>query len=887
MLMRAGKTAKICLPVISLWLFAAPTVADEIRTTTLAGQEEILPFAAVDGSGRAVTDLQKTEIVLLANGMNFRGFSLLHPAGPRAESFPELTQPPPGSYYMISFPYVWDPGQGLRIQLGTSRPGVRLAAPRSIEKRGSLAAIEDLQAEILALGLLRENTWLNMDLASLNLFAAGEGGKKAADIYQIRLPASFLGDRIDLYRITLSLDGTGVSLLRQGISPDAELLRIDRGGETYLLLADQEKAAALALKNAPPTAGTPAGLTPDEAGQVAAAIAGRRGKLDSLQKEDKQIPVELMAARDAEGAGAGGPLHHAVAGPEAPASVPAPSPLLPFPPLADVRSPALRSLESFRSALTRTANMHFCEEALKRLRQDQLAKALPLLAKSLDEPAAGNDSVAALLERLRRLERFQRETAREAKALAGTNVLKELQRLRPAQDEDLARDKGRELFAGLQEILGKARRELDLVRETLERMPEQMGQPEAPSPAGNGIAAAGTPELAARIERYLSAAAEIAGKTFIARAWTLGVMSDLRRVLAQYSQRVEAVKQRLVLLPESLSGPATRFVMANSRIFGREFKRSFYETTLPGLGVAPAMLDDPAFADAIIQALALEKNAQGFWEASFDDELTMIYIPPGSFTMGVPWESGGAQDESPPHRVELDGYWIARDEATFSQFDRFCQATGRPLPSDFGKGRRKHPVIGISYQDALAYCQWLSGREGVRFRLPSEAEWEGAARGPDGRMYPWGNSAPDGSLANFADANFLEYYQKADPPASEAERQQMRQWIAAAADDGYIFTAPVGSFPRGASPCGAMDMAGNVWEWVADWYDGNYYQGSPAQNPPGSPSGTYRVVRGGGWDCNPWMLRSTTRSGAPPLPGKGSESVGFRVAASPPPATPR
>jgi formylglycine-generating enzyme required for sulfatase activity len=202
-----------------------------------------------------------------------------------------------------------------------------------------------------------------------------------------------------------------------------------------------------------------------------------------------------------------------------------------------------------------------------------------------------------------------------------------------------------------------------------------------------------------------------------------------------------------------------------------------------------------------------------------------------------------------------------------------------------GKGREKRPVIGISYQDAQNYCQWLSLKTEVSFRLPTEAEWEKAARSSDKRKYPWGNTDPNGSRCNYADVNFLKYYLRESPPQDKKEKQQIINGMATASDDGQIFTAPVGSYPQGASPFGAMDMAGNVWEWVSDWYDGNYYQKSPRQNPPGSFSGTYRIVRGGSWDCNYWLLRCTGRTGAPPIPNKGSETLGFRVAASPLPAT--
>jgi formylglycine-generating enzyme required for sulfatase activity len=374
---------------------------------------------------------------------------------------------------------------------------------------------------------------------------------------------------------------------------------------------------------------------------------------------------------------------------------------------------------------------------------------------------------------------------------------------------------------------------------------------------------------------------ELADKTFIQAAWTAKVMTNLKRILEQYVSLTGATEQCLQLLPESMGESAIGFVMANNRAFSKPFKRSFYEKKLLRLGINADWLKDPSFFDVVIQARAIEKNSKGSWEAAFSEDIIMIYIPRGLFTMGVPWESGGADDESPQHEVELDAYWIAKDETTFLQYDRFCEDTGRDLPSDFDKGRKKHPVIGISFQNALDYGQGLTAKPGVLFRLPSEAEWEKAARGNDKRKYPWGNTDPDGKLGNFADLNFLKYYQEMNPPANEAEKQQMRQWIAESSDDGHIFTAAVGSYPQGASPFGAMDMAGNVWEWVADWYDGNYYQKSPRQNPPGGSSGIYRVVRGGGWDCHPWMLRSTSRSGAPPSPNKGSETIGFRVAVSP------
>ena len=175
-------------------------------------------------------------------------------------------------------------------------------------------------------------------------------------------------------------------------------------------------------------------------------------------------------------------------------------------------------------------------------------------------------------------------------------------------------------------------------------------------------------------------------------------------------------------------------------------------------------------------------------------------------------------------------------------YGKFIAATGHRKPSYWGKkrfGRPKQPVVGVSWHDAVAYCQWA----GVR--LPTEAEWEYAASGTDGRKYPWGNEAPDKTRA-VIDISGV------NRPAS------------------------VGGLPQGASPFGALDMAGNVWEWCADWYGEDYYRQSPAADPKGPAEGKYRVLRGGSWYFGPSFLRVAYRfSGTPD--GRDNDG-GFRAA---------
>jgi|GEM_PF-1173298 len=235
------------------------------------------------------------------------------------------------------------------------------------------------------------------------------------------------------------------------------------------------------------------------------------------------------------------------------------------------------------------------------------------------------------------------------------------------------------------------------------------------------------------------------------------------------------------------------------------------------------------------------QNEKGFWEAVFLNNITMVYIPEGEFTIGSPAREGDA-DEHPAHKVFLSGYWIGKSEITFSQFDAFCQETGLEKPEDEGWGRGERPVIYVSWKEANDFCAWLEKKTGFAFRLPTEAEWEKAARD----RFPWGNAAPASHLANFN-----KYIMK---------------------------TNTVGSYPKGASPYGVLDMAGNVWEWLSDWYDAGYYENSQANDPQGPQRGSERVVRGGSWAHSAEFVRSANRSQE--NPNSKLNILGFRIALS-------
>jgi formylglycine-generating enzyme len=225
----------------------------------------------------------------------------------------------------------------------------------------------------------------------------------------------------------------------------------------------------------------------------------------------------------------------------------------------------------------------------------------------------------------------------------------------------------------------------------------------------------------------------------------------------------------------------------------------------------------------------------------------MISIPAGPFTRGT---NEGGLDERPQRTLRLDAFAIDRYEVTNHQYQQFVDVTGHRKsgpPARYAKNMSKmlsinQPVVYVSWEDAEAYCHW-KGR-----RLPTEAEWEKAMRGSDGRLWPWGN----------------------------VEQPNGANW--ARVQDGHEVSAVVGTVQTDKSPYGVMDGAGNVMEWVADWYGERYYTEAPEQNPPSPDHGVYRVLRGGGYATTGADIRITSRSKM--VADFRDETIGFRCAVS-------
>lgn len=256
-----------------------------------------------------------------------------------------------------------------------------------------------------------------------------------------------------------------------------------------------------------------------------------------------------------------------------------------------------------------------------------------------------------------------------------------------------------------------------------------------------------------------------------------------------------------------------------------------------------------------------KKDKQNGPPSLVDSKIEMIPIPAGYFLMGSSEEEieilvndyklGDREffeDETPQRRVYLDSFYISKYEIKNEQYEKFLKDNpDYEIPPYWNKENYNHknqPVVGISWYDALAYCNWLSEKTQKKYRLPTEAEWERSARGTDGQIFPWGNSLPDIQKANFMNQH--------NQPLSVKEK------------------------PGGISSTGTMNMAGNVWEWCYDWYDENCYKSSlQAKNPINTSEGNEKVVRGGSWNYNAFYLRCAARFKFPPDVKR--RDLGFRI----------
>lgn len=224
---------------------------------------------------------------------------------------------------------------------------------------------------------------------------------------------------------------------------------------------------------------------------------------------------------------------------------------------------------------------------------------------------------------------------------------------------------------------------------------------------------------------------------------------------------------------------------------------------------------------------------------------TVVHIPEGWFLMG---SDAGQDVERPLHRVWVDAFLMAETQVTVAEYRRFLQATATPPPpfwSDPTFNDPQQPVVAVSWFEAVAYCEWLTSTTGDRYRLPTEAEWERAARGGlEGMLFPWGNDSP------LARPRYAEQWKLGPEPVRQSEPNRY----------------------------GLFEMCENVHEWCADWFQPNYYAASPDRNPHGPSTGDRKASRGGSWRHHIKISRCSTRSSIPPA--FQYADYGFRVVRS-------
>ncbi len=325
-------------------------------------------------------------------------------------------------------------------------------------------------------------------------------------------------------------------------------------------------------------------------------------------------------------------------------------------------------------------------------------------------------------------------------------------------------------------------------------------------------------------------------------------------------------------------------LLNNFPIFSPETTRTARPTQTGASMPTPIVLSTATFVSSSstpsptnIPSSATSQFSIGSTMISDKDGMKLFFVPAGEFTMGSDADDALAEcqkirsncerswftQEEPPHSVHVDAFWIDKTEVTVRMYGLCVDAGVCREPTNTNSYTQysyygnsafdNYPVIYVDWNMAKAYCEWVDRR------LPTEAEWEKAARSTNANIYPWGNTF-DGSLVNFCDRNCP------------------LDWANNTFDDGHADVAPVGSYPSGKSVYGALDMAGNVWEWVNDWYSVTYYSSSAASNPSGPASGEYRALRSGGWNNFESTARSSDRESF--LPTDAFDYIGFRCAMS-------
>ncbi len=331
-----------------------------------------------------------------------------------------------------------------------------------------------------------------------------------------------------------------------------------------------------------------------------------------------------------------------------------------------------------------------------------------------------------------------------------------------------------------------------------------------------------------------------------------GLSENITIVRGQTLRKSYVLKRKVGKLNFAVSPANARVVLKHKGQTVKEWQGAAYLKDLP-VGEYQLHIKAKGFASknerVVIkenQLVSLDVELKKGETTSYKDPLGIewIWVEGGTFEMGCTSnESDCNNDEKPMHTVYVDGFYMSKYEVTFAQYDKFCEATGRTKPDDEGWGRGNRPVINVSWHDAMDFCKWLSEKTGTTIRLPTEAEWEYAARGgKKSRGYKYAGS-------NNVDA--VAWYSGNSGGKTHLVGQKQPNEL------------------------GLYDMSGNVWEWCLDWYSRDYYSKSPRHNPRGFNSGSYRVLRGGSWNNLARYVRVAYRLGY--TPSDSYDSLGFRL----------